>query len=388
MKQKNQKGFSYIELLVVLGLITLAGLLTTTSVGSFFSLRDNSTTEVAVRDLSATLKAMYEDNAWTIDSVNETYPSDTTAANQPLLFRNRRGDNSLRTFQGNSKANPGDCRSNPDVGVNSTNQILQLDQYLPKRFLTRKTIDETEQAEILVDGYGRNICVFVLNYRVLANSNSLERYRFHEIVVASPGKDGILNTNFNVPTLEALVVQGDDVVESFSGLTIHRERLALIKRNLRNVADKYEAYFSARYLANPNRIISTNYFANCPNFDDPSNPVGCSNPAASPGSTNTSFTASEFLVRTSAAPAIDAALNELVSPYPDAPIGQCRKEFCMFNANERVANNSFGQVVEIRSPLTLGVREPPYTAVIYLNVLNTPYTETATGKSFCVTTQC
>lgn len=85
---------------------------------------------------------------------------------------------------------------------------------------------------------------------------------YHKVAIVSPGYNRILEagTTMNAAT-GAVTVAGDDFVVVVDGFQVQRELAENTVSRVDKVAKAYELYFTNRYLANPARDVSIDYFA-------------------------------------------------------------------------------------------------------------------------------
>jgi Tfp pilus assembly protein PilE len=85
---------------------------------------------------------------------------------------------------------------------------------------------------------------------------------YRKLAIVGVGPDGVLNvgTGFNVTTGE-LALAGDDIGDVVDGFHVQRPLYELSIARVNKLADAYQKYFQNRFLANPTRDLSINYFA-------------------------------------------------------------------------------------------------------------------------------
>ncbi|EKP0310334.1 type II secretion system protein [Aeromonas sp. 23P] len=218
----KSRGFSLIELLFALSIITILVSLTVPFMGQLISFKENSETSNNIKGLNMALKKWYEDSAFGIDS--------NTASG--LLM--------------------------PD-GTYATNNTAVLGTKW-SGLLSRVGLDD----RYLVDGFGRNYKFFVSNRLQYAYEGVLIPYRIIAIVSAgttdrdADGSSDVKST-FD-PATGVLTSAAGEIISTFSGLDVQVRKFEDSKAKLRELADAYGQYYWARYRASANEP-SVNYFA-------------------------------------------------------------------------------------------------------------------------------
>jgi prepilin-type N-terminal cleavage/methylation domain-containing protein len=109
------------------------------------------------------------------------------------------------------------------------------------------------------DGFGRPMRIFVSNELNQVVAGTTLFYRI--IALVAPGRNGVVNSVWD-PATGTLTLAADDAAEIVNGYAAVREVYDDTTERLGRLAATYQNYFLTRYLANPARTISTNYFAN------------------------------------------------------------------------------------------------------------------------------
>lgn len=360
-KKNNEKGFTLLELLVTLGIITLISAASLSAFQSFFSVKTEAITEEKSLLLQQMFTNIYEDSAWTIDryAANQGI-TNSDADTLPVRIVNMKGRKSAVDFTTHPKSNSNaDCSGlsdrfkTPDIGgTASTTQGMR--EYLPSKFdnITRDhNYGAVDKVSLFIDGYGNAFCLFAISHKFVKGVYGT-LLPFYEFAIASKGANGVFDTDFNVSSLDSLVIRGDDVVKTISGYKIHEARQALMREKLERVAKAYENFYYAQYLAQPDRSPYLNYFSRpcdtrTPAVRPATNPVRCS-AGNSVSRLDNTRSVRDLLVYpngTASAPVLDLADSDLVIPYPDALAGKAGDAPGYNAAIMRVA--SFNEKLEI-----------------------------------------
>lgn len=179
---------------------------------------------------------------------------------------------------------------------------------------------------------------------------------FHKVAIVSPGYNRILEagTTMNAAT-GAVTVAGDDFAVVVDGFQVQRELAENTVSRVDKIAKAYELYFTNRYLANPARDVSIDYFA-------ATGPTPARWDAGGLAANSGGVFANATALNMSAA--IGLAANDLNDAY-GTPI--------------QVDNSS----VSTRNPenATVAMSIPPYSALVRANlVAGQTYTRSATGS--------
>lgn len=411
MKYENfQKGFTLIEALVTLGIVTLISAASLSAFQSFFSVKTDAITEEKANLLQQMFTNIYEDSAWTMDRYAALQSLGASDADTlPVRIVNMKGRKSAVDFNTHPKSDPNsDCSGlsdrflTPDVGGNSSS-TQGMAEYLPNKFnnTTQKhNYGAVNKVELFIDGYGNAFCLFAISHKV-AKGVAGSILTYYEFAIASKGSNGVFDTDFNVSNLDDLTVRGDDVVRVVSGYPIHVRRQEIMKERLDRVAKAYENFYYSQFLANPERTTYLNYFSQPCDSRTPavrplSNPVKCS-PGNNVNRLDNSRSVRALLVYPNGptSPAIlDVAESDLLIPYPDAVAGKAgdaagynaaimrvanfneKSEFIAtppdLDAYNSVRSIEVNDIPSIINPPQEPVIGPPYTASLYFQ---TPLSE-------------
>ena len=236
MPIKLQRGFTLIEVLVSLVLITLISVAVMGSLGPWLSFKEKLDTQKKLTDAQAAITLAYTANAMSIDS-NGAQVIQLANGGQMVssAIQNGRCVNNLATWQAISSFLP----------EGPTNSSL--------------------------DGFQQPLCVFISNQ--LSTSSPGATLYYHVIAIVSLGTAGVLNpgTNFNYQT-GALNTAGDNTGILVNGYAVQSDKLAQTQKTLDKLSSAYETYFTSQYLSTASRDVTIDYFSNAsdPNGSIPS----------------------------------------------------------------------------------------------------------------------
>lgn len=223
---KPQKGFTLIEVLITMVLVTLLSLLVLDMLAPWMLFRSKLETDRKIQEVKLAMTEAYKRNPMRIDEVN-----------QPIL-----------TFDTGTFASSS-VNTLPN-GTRSCNENAGFDSL--KMFLSNGPKDSQ------VDGFNSPFCVFISN-RLSKPVDGATLY-YHNIAIVSPGSDAVVSSTFDVATGE-LNVLSDDIGVLIDGYSIQYEKYKLTLDRMNKLSDLYSSYFTSRFLANPARDVSVNYFS-------------------------------------------------------------------------------------------------------------------------------
>lgn len=242
-KRIREEGFTLVEILVALALVTTLSLMMFQSVAPWLNLRQRIDTERRLDEVHEALETAYRANAMRIEGGAQELRLDTGTIT-PSVLTGRAGNRR--------------CSEN-------TSAMAALGPYL-----------SWDPNRSLLDGSGAPMCVFIS--RRLTEARDGVNLTYHVVAVVALGQDGVLDdtTALDVNT-GTLTVGGDDLATVVNGFSIQYELYQETRRRVDRVADIYGSYFTARYLGNPHRDYSIDYFVAGPypyDQDATSGPVG------------------------------------------------------------------------------------------------------------------
>jgi len=222
--KNKQKGFTLLEILIAMALLTVISIVMIGSLGPWLSFKQKLDTDRKLQDIKAALILAYGANAMTAES---------SAGPQ------------LQLVTGTVSQTP----INGSVCVTDVATWQALATYLPEG----PTVTQ-------VDGYSAPWCVLITP-QLQATLNGVTVY-YHNIALVSMGREGKLDsaTTLN-PTTGALTLGGDNTGILVNGYSVQADKLTITVARMDKLASPYGIYFTSRYLGNPNRDIMVDYFA-------------------------------------------------------------------------------------------------------------------------------
>lgn len=218
----KQRGFTMLETVIALSIITMISLVVVGSLSPWMSFKQKLDTDRKIQDIRQGFSAIYNANAFAIEMQASGLFKDFVESGQ--------------------EANGGGC-------VEQDAAFLPVSDYF----------SETPQ-QIARDGYGNPWCIRISpSFKVLKDGVDLW---YRNIAVISTGPDGKLAAETVMNPDGTLTMGGDDRGAIVSGREIQSDKLKETLRRMNRVAQMYETYFTTRYLANSARDISIYYFSN------------------------------------------------------------------------------------------------------------------------------
>lgn len=311
-------GFTLVEILIGLALVTILTMMMFQAVSPWMNLRQKIETERRLEDVKDAIEMAYRVNAMDIES---------------------RSTADLRITTGGIPATVAPSTETNVAGERRCDAHLTAPSALAPYLK-----DDANRS--LTDGSRQPLCLFITP-RLSQTREGVTIY-YHVAAVVSPGNDGVISptTNLNATTGVLTIGAGsDDIGVVINGFGIQYELFKDTQRRIERVADVYGAYFTARYLGNPSRDYSTDYFvAAAAPFD--SNPGAAALPTGA-----TWMTVNSRLLNLGLGP------NEQVTPYESS------NDIEIANQKLDDAQVIFG--VQVQEPATKsGLALPPYTALL------------------------
>jgi prepilin-type N-terminal cleavage/methylation domain-containing protein len=224
--KNNEKGFTLIEILVALAILTVISLSLVQFLAPWMAFKSKLDTDRKLMEMKTLMTTIYERNAWAVET------------NSGANF----------TFSG------GVLTSSTLTSARSCNSQFTALSGLSSYFSDGLPAGEN-------DGFGNTFC-FLISPQLSTTLNGVNIY-FHNIAVVSPGHDAQLDVGTNInPATGALTLGGDDTGILINGFTIQEKKVHETESRLARVGSLYESYFTARFLANPSRDVTIDYFAN------------------------------------------------------------------------------------------------------------------------------
>lgn len=304
----RKSGFTLIETLVAIAIIALISTLLLGAVGPWIKLKQTMDTERKMLDLKQGFLSYYKDNAMAMER---------SGANKFMAL-------STSTF----------------IDAGGSRQCVSQEEAL-KSFAYK--FSETVQ-ELAVDGFKNPFCFIVSPvYSEVVNGVELP---YRNLAIVTAGADGHVSpdSKFNGRNFETTE---DDRAVVVVGFDIQKEKLEETQKRMQKVAMMYETYFTARFMAYPDRDITRYYFSNA--YD-----------------TNGSIpnTGANWSPITGNLDSLGISGSLTVSAWENLGLAP---NLLQYN-NGSVAD---GSTVQIRSPQTSGVGNLPYTAMIRAQIPST-----------------
>lgn len=233
---QRQGGFTLFEMLIVLGMAVGLTMLVMQTLAPWMTFRQNLENEQKLATMRVAMLAAYEQSLETVDAVAGAGLSLKEGANPPAVYLPSTVD-ALRQCSGMTTTETG-----PSASILSN-------------------LAGVSQEAAGVDGYNQNWCFFASN-RLTVERNGVPLL-YHVFALVSPGRNGRLEPGTGVnPATGVVTINGDDRGTVVDGRLLQAKLFDDAAVKLAKVAGAYEIYFTSRYLANPSRDVSINYFAN------------------------------------------------------------------------------------------------------------------------------
>lgn len=227
MRIRNQRGFTLIEVLIALVLVTLISVAIMGSLGPWLSFKEKIDTQHKLTDVQTAITLAYTANAMTIDSVSDNY---------------------LQIYSGGQMV-----QSTPQSNgrcVTNLSSWQALSSYLPDG-----------PANSALDGFQQPFCVYISN--LISAQGPGATIWYHNIAIVSLGASGKINsgTSFDATT-GALTLAGDNTGVLINGYAIELDKVNQVQKQLDKISSAYETYFTSEYLSTASRDVTVDYFAN------------------------------------------------------------------------------------------------------------------------------
>lgn len=222
-------GFTLVEILIALALVTGLTLMMFQSIAPWLNLRQRIDTERRLEQVQSALETAYRMNAMDIETLSDdrlrlTYAGQVITV-QPSTQSGRRCDENSEAAQA-------------------------LAPYLSD--------DATRN---FTDGAKLPLCLFITP-RIQAPAREGVVLYYHVAAIVAVGNDGVLGANTRLSANGILTIDpdSDDIGVVVNGLNIQQELYQETRRRIERVAGILESYFTARFLGNPARDYSIDYF--------------------------------------------------------------------------------------------------------------------------------
>lgn len=237
-------GVSLVEVVIAVAVVSIMTAVTAVALGPWIAFRQGMETERRLKELEQAMEAAYRDNALAMEG--------TSAA---------------------ELAYPGGAIADGTVASAATFQAVA-------------GYSSLSSASLAQDGFNRPVRIRV-SPRLSRSVDGATLY-CHMAAVISGGRNGSLEagSSFDAST-GGLTLAGDDKGFVLDGCRLQRELFDLTASRMRRAAEAWERYYESRYLADPGRSVSIDYFGR-PGTPaerwDPGNGVAHSGGAAAPAS--------------------------------------------------------------------------------------------------------
>jgi prepilin-type N-terminal cleavage/methylation domain-containing protein len=315
---RKSRGFTLIEIMIALALVTGLTLMMFQAITPWMRLRQKIQTEHRLEQLRDAIEIAYRANSMGIESQAGPQLQITTGGVAQSVTPS--------TLLGTPPQQS--CAANPTAAAALATFVADD----PNRSLT--------------DGIGQPVCVLV-SPRLAQNRDGVMLY-YHVAAIVALGNDGHLSaaTRFDSNTgILTVDPTSDDVGIVVSGFGIQLDLYLETRKRVDRLADLYTSYFTARYLGNPARDYSVDYFLGG------AAPYDADTTANRPlGTGNLWQPAGTYLA------ALGLGPEEQTSAYESANDIEV--------ANQMLDPSQLVESVQVQEPASKGVALPPYTALL------------------------
>lgn len=313
----RQSGFSFLEVIVTIGLVTMLYSVMMQGFGPAVQFRAKIETEARLKTLRTSLLTAYKDNMTAIDG----------NAGQVLDFGS--GVTIAQQLPGANNRCP-----------STTTTLAPIARYLD-RSSTRAHLD----------GYNQAFCLYITPRQALVVDGVSLNY--HSVAVVSAGQNGVVETGSTLSATGELTLTGDDLGVLMDGRSFVQGQFQVTLDGLRRTADAYQAYFQARYQADPGRSVSIDYFScgvsDCATASNPHWDMSGAMPSVGSGSSG-------------------AAMNSgTAGSRPFEILGLSQSDVTDGFGNVLLMQNQ-GNLCRNPANASATLQSPPFTAVIYTDL--------------------
>lgn len=313
-------GFTLVEILIALALVTTLTLMTFQAIAPWMRMRQEIETERKLEQLQEAMTTLYREHAMQIESQSGAR-LDVTVGSGPYSL-----EPSTITGSGANRR----CEEHPTAG-----EVLHV-----------YTMEDSSRT--FRDGSNLPLCLFITSQQQVEREG-VTLY-FHSVAIVALGRDGVLGEETELTPAGVLKIdaESDDMGVLVNGFTIQYNLYQETRARVERVAGLYGTYFTARYLGNPSRDYSIDYFvAGSANLNYDEGPGALPQP-----------TAGGWLPVSVALNGMGLGPMEAVTPYEG--VGNIEV------ANQALDSGEIVNGVQVQEPQTPGraLALPPYTALI------------------------
>lgn len=367
-KANSQKGFTLIETLISIALLT--GLLTTFFgvAGPWLEFKNSATSQQRLELLKKDFESLYLKYPYSLNNsadqknfnitINTSSGTNSTSKNIALTLSDK---------------------SSTDANGSCTSLRPQL-QKLSALLTQSPSVSAQDTSE-------NPVCIFVYVNQAEMVQGALSISR--TFVFASPGKDGVFDTKFDVGRASQINKAGDDIILSFNGGELQRPYIEKIVESTNRIGKAYEDYAYSRFSSNPAKDITIYYFCsgydlngtiiqnavgNPPRDFDNSSTIACS---------FNNFTENNLYQNTMATRifGVTGEIDTILSENPGLRIITNNTATLTGPTYADAGGTIQSQTFTAKTPQSSGTT-PPYTAILYTRLPgNALYVKTLVGRS-------
>lgn len=316
-RKSIQSGFTLVEILIALALVTALTMMMFSAVAPWMAMRQKIETERRLEQVQNALETAYRVNAMRIEAQG--------GARLDLAYASQTHEVLPSVKSG--PAGKQQCALNAEAAE-------ALSPYMA---------DDSNRN--MTDGSKVPLCLFITPRQAQIREGVTIYY--HVAAIVALGRDGVLGANTDLSDEGVLRIDpsSDDMGVVVNGFPIQYELYQETRRRIERVADIYGSYFTARYLGNPARDYSIDYFvssASAPYYEQ----AGIVPPTGSTWAD------------------VATTLRNL-GLGPDEQVSAYESENALQVANQKLSTSELVGAVQVQEPDTkAGLALPPYTALL------------------------
>jgi type II secretory pathway pseudopilin PulG len=234
--RRRNRGFTLFEALIALGLAVTLAMFVLQSLAPWLNFRQRMENDRRLQLGRTAIESVYAQNLKNVDTADGA------------VFTVQDGVEPLVTYASATTTTGGQC-----TGMNASADT-------PSAHLVPKAAG-SDVADFNLDGYNQPWCFFASNRLELQRSSFGAYLKYHVFALVSAGRDGVLSpgTHFD-GAVGTLALGGDDRGVIVDGRALVEKAYEETSAKLAKVTKAYETYFTSRYLANPSRDVTVDYF--------------------------------------------------------------------------------------------------------------------------------